>query len=181
VSLALNTVVCDEEYRIKGLLNHAARFCDELVVIVDENSTDGTFDLALDFGATTVLGPHSWYCEPLRPLAAAYTRSDWILCLDGDEVIAEDKLPTLLALDRERWKAVKLPRLNLIDGVQTTESLDSHIRLFERGYVRYGLTPHSRIEAIGDKVWWPQTPGWIIHSKSHAEWQSDHLRTEANT
>lgn len=179
MSLALNTVVSDEEHRIVGLLDHASRLCDELVVVVDECSIDGTFQLATDYGATVIVGPHSWFCEPLRPLAAAYTQADWILVLDGDEILSEEAVATLRDLDRVHHQAAKLPRRSTIDGVLVTESLDAHVRMFQRGMVRYGMNPHTRIEPVEwARVFAPQTPGWIIHSKTTAEHQADVDRTE---
>lgn len=176
--IALNTVVCDEAPRILGLLDHAAGYCDELVVVVDDASSDATYDLARDFGATVIHVPHSPYCEPQRPLAAAITRASWILVLDADEILSPEGVDLVVNFDHVAYEAAKLPRVNLIDGVSTSSSLDAHIRFFKRGWVRYTMGPHSRILPIPEaRVFAPQSPEWIIHSKSSAERDWDHERS----
>ena len=180
MSLALNTVVCNEEDRIVGLLGHASAFCDELVVVVDPGSEDGTYDLARDFGAKTLYHPtHSDFCEPQRIYAAEHTHADWILLLDGDEYVALERLPELLALDRERYGAAKLPRLGLVDGIPIHDQLDAHVRWFERGTVRYGTAPHTSIFYVAGtkQVFEPQTHGWIINAKTMYEQRLDEARS----
>lgn len=173
--LALNTVVRNEAHRIVGLLEHAATFCDELVV-VDQHSDDGTVDLALEFGAKVVLDRNYGFCEPSRPLALAMTRADWIVSLDADEVLSDLAITVLLNLSDE-YGAAKLPVLHLVDGEPITEKLDAKIRYYHRDAVIFGDTLHSRIEVKPDvAVYAPQTPGWIIETKSRDEWEADHKR-----
>lgn len=173
MSIALNTVVYNEAQRILGLLTHAAEYCDELV-IVDDSSTDATADLARDFGATVIVIPHRGICEPSRAIAAEHTSADWILCLDADEVLA-DFVVAKLSYIQAAFKGAKLPRLNLVDGEPITAKLDAQYRLFERGNAIYGQSLHTRIEPRYGPTFTPQTPGWIIHSKSQAEWEADDL------
>lgn len=177
MSLALNTVVANEEHRILGLLEHAAEFCDELVVVVDEASKDNTELIAREFGATVIIGPHSDWCEPLRPLAAEHTKGDWILVLDGDEVINKDHLDELLVIDRDRYVTALLPRMTLIGGVPWTKGADRHCRWFKKGAVHYLTRPHGYILPLDESTMFvPESLAWIWHDKTTAEFDKDTLR-----
>lgn len=178
MSLALNTVVANEEARIVGLLEHAAGFCDELVVVVDEKSRDDTYALAYEFGATVVVGPHSPWCEPLRPLAAEHTRGDWILVLDADERVNPEHLVELQAIPRERWLSANLPRANFVGGVPfRAKNPDRHVRWFKKGAVEYALRPHGYIRPFdASRCYQPETLAWILHEKTEREHDLDEMR-----
>lgn len=169
--IALNTVVYNEAHRIVGLLDSAAQLCDEFVV-VDQDSTDDTADIARAWGARVVPDHHWGYCEVSRPLAAQHTRAGWILVLDGDEKLVPEKVDALRAA-REKYRAVKLGRLHCVDGVrQVPHQADLQLRFFQKGTVEYGLSLHTRIESSGPTL---ELPGAILHEKSQAE----HLIDEA--
>lgn len=169
---ALNTVVYNEADRILGLLEHAARFCDELVV-VDQDSTDGTADLARDFGATVVSDVHRGLPEPSRPLAAAHTKGEWILLLDADEEIFFHKVPELLALD-QRWDGAHLARATFVDGMRWPTGPDRHLRYFRKGAVEYATELHHYNTLLPVRALYRSTRDpWILHVKSRAEQDVD--------
>ncbi len=187
VGIALNTVVYNEQHRIIGLLAHAAGFCDELIV-VDQQSTDHTADLAREFGATVIGDDHHGYCEPSRPLAAAHTRSDWIACLDADEVFNPLYLRGLFgtggfcAVSRSLYDVARLGVATYVDGVRIDPLRSSGTvhdnrqpRFFRRGSVVYGTGLHTRIEpAVGASVFEsPDGQAWVLNSKSSWEQQAD--------
>lgn len=177
MGLALNTIVANEQERIVGLLEHCATFCDELIV-VDVGSTDQTMRRALDFGATVVKGPVSLVPEVARPLAAAHTRGDFILILDADETVAPFAVTALQVLDRSLWRSADLPRVNIVDGKDYTPgSLDRQLRWYARTEVTYQPDYHSRlIPHEPARCYAPDTPGWIVHTKTRDEQDHDDWR-----
>lgn len=93
-------IVRDEEATIGRVLEQAARFCDELVV-VDTGSTDRSKQLAEDRGARVL--DFAWRDD----FAAARNHSlqactgDWIVWLDADDVVAPEVIDRIVAAKDE--------------------------------------------------------------------------------
>jgi glycosyltransferase involved in cell wall biosynthesis len=98
-SLALNMVVYNEAHRIRQTLEQVLPLVDE-VVIIDQDSTDGTPDICEAMGATVHSDAHHGYCEPSRQLAMDKTHSDWILVMDADEAPTSEFIAELRSMDR---------------------------------------------------------------------------------
>lgn len=171
---ALNTVVHNEAHRILGLLEHASGFCEELVV-VDQGSTDGTGDLARDFGATVIVDECRGLSELSYQLVADHTKSDWILLLDGDESIYPDRILDLLSLD-ESWDGAAMVRATYVDGVRWPTGPDRQIRYFRKGAVSYATGLHHKNEMLPARALYRTTEPWIRHVKSSAEQALDDVR-----
>jgi glycosyltransferase involved in cell wall biosynthesis len=173
---ALNTVVHNEADRIVGLLEHAATYCDELVV-VDQDSTDGTGDLARDFGAKVVWDQCRGFSELSYQLAADNTENQWIVLLDADETIFPEKVLELVALD-ERWDGARLPRATYINGELWGTGPDRQIRYFRQGAVRYATGLHTYNTMMPVKALYcpPPSEPWIRHWKTSTEQQADDRR-----
>jgi glycosyltransferase involved in cell wall biosynthesis len=86
--LSLAMIVKNEEATIERVLACARSVCDELIV-VDTGSTDRTVELAQQAGARVL--PFAWIDDfaAARNHAFANCSGDWILWLDGDDVIAD--------------------------------------------------------------------------------------------
>lgn len=175
---ALNTVVYNEAHRITGLLEHAAGYCDQLVV-VDQDSTDGTGDIARDYGATVVHDECRGLSELSYPLAAARTDGDWILILDADEILYGHKIPELLALD-ERWDGAYLSRATYVNGVRWPTGPDRHLRYFRKGAVEYSTGMHQYNRMKPAKACYRSTADpWILHIKTATEQRLDDRRYDS--
>lgn len=174
---ALNTVVYNEAPRILGLLNHAATYCDELVV-VDQSSTDGTGDLARAFGATVITDECRGLSELSRPLCEESTKNEWILILDADETILPDKIPELVGLD-ERWDGANLPRITYVDGVHVITGADRQLRYFRKGCIEFSPWLHHRnVMKPCKALFHVQSDPWILHLKTSVEQEIDNSRYE---
>ncbi len=90
-ALTILIVAHNEEREIAACLE-TCRFADEIVVVLDR-CTDGTKDIALDYGAKLVEG--SWANEGQRRMAGiAASSGPWILEIDADE-----RVPPALAAE----------------------------------------------------------------------------------
>lgn len=187
--IALNAVIYNEASRIVECLSRASAYCDELVV-VDQGSTDGSAELAWDFGAKVYQDIHWGYCEPSRPLAAEHTKSDWIICLDADEQVAPQYVGIMKFIPLQ-WLGARFNVASYVDGVRIDPVIYSRdparngryhpnpqLRFFKRGMVTYGLGLHTRIEPNfpEEQLLTPPDEGWILNIKSQAEWDADDLR-----
>lgn len=85
-SLAVNIITKNEEESIGRAIKSVADIADEIIV-VDTGSNDGTMGKAISEGATVKQVVWNDDFSMPRNEAMAATRSDWILSLDGDEMI----------------------------------------------------------------------------------------------
>jgi hypothetical protein len=99
-ALSVSIHTRNSESRLERLVAEARRFADEVVLGVDADSSDGTFELASRIGDVAYRFRHPGYHAPARILALDFARGDWIFSLDDDEAVDRDLpglLPELLA------------------------------------------------------------------------------------
>lgn len=90
-------ITLNEEQNLPRALASVRSIADE-IVIVDAGSTDGTEQIAREFGAVFVGRAWTNYAEQ-KNFAAAAASNDWILSLDADE-----ELSSVLQTSMLEWK-----------------------------------------------------------------------------
>lgn len=87
--LSLCMIVKNEERFLRNCLESAKDVVDE-IVIVDTGSTDGTLDIAREYGAKIV--EHAWNDDfsEARNVSLDHATGNWALWLDADEEIAPE-------------------------------------------------------------------------------------------
>lgn len=83
-SISLCMIVKNEEKYLRGCLESARPFVDE-IVIVDTGSTDATVSIAEEFGAKVFNFTWNGNFSDARNKSLRHAVSDWILYLDADE------------------------------------------------------------------------------------------------
>lgn len=98
-TLSLCMIVKDEELALPRVLNVAHVFADE-IIIVDTGSTDKTAELALN--ADCKVYPFEWTDDfaSARNYAFSLAKSDYVMWLDADDVITEERARKLASLKR---------------------------------------------------------------------------------
>lgn len=125
---------------LKGLV-------DEVVVVVDEASTDDTFKVAKDLGCKVFKHAHTGIVEPMRNFAISKAKGDWILLLDADEEITEvlsNKIKKIVT--DNNYDFVKIPRKNIIFGkwIKSDHWWPDYVyRLFKKDALKWDKTIHS--------------------------------------
>ncbi len=102
-TLALSMIVKNAEATLRACLQSAAGLVDQ-IVIADTGSSDGTLEIAREFGATIVSYPWTNHFADARNASLAGTTTDWVLVLDADEelsVEAREALRSLLSAPEE--------------------------------------------------------------------------------
>jgi glycosyltransferase involved in cell wall biosynthesis len=79
-------VTLNEAHNIRYALGSLASWCDELIV-VDQHSEDGTSDIAREMGAHVFDHERTGIADPARVFAVAQSTGDWVMILDGDEMV----------------------------------------------------------------------------------------------
>jgi glycosyltransferase involved in cell wall biosynthesis len=83
-TISLSMIVKNEERYLKGCLESAAPFVDE-IIILDTGSTDSTIAIAESFGAKVFHFPWDGNFSHARNESLRHATKDWILYLDADE------------------------------------------------------------------------------------------------
>jgi glycosyltransferase involved in cell wall biosynthesis len=124
----------------------SAGWADEIVVL-DLDSTDGSPDLAREYGARVLSRAPVPIVEMVRNEIAAAASHDWILVLDPDERVT----PGLARYLRERAgdanvDAFVVPRLNMDFGFAPSSPLhryEPQLRMYRRSRVRWPEVPNK--------------------------------------
>lgn len=116
-------------------------FVDEIVV-VDSGSTDGTIELAQQYGARVV--QQTWLgFGPQKQFGVMQAKHDWVLCVDSDERVSEalqDAMRQVFERGVPTTQAYRFARCNRFMGryLRHGEGYpDWSLRLFHRGYARW--------------------------------------------
>jgi glycosyltransferase involved in cell wall biosynthesis len=98
--LSLSMIVCDEESTLGRVLEQAATFCDEMI-IVDTGSQDHTPEVAREAGARVL--DFVWIDDfaAARNASLNACRGDWVLWLDADDIVTPDVQAAIRAVKRE--------------------------------------------------------------------------------
>ena len=95
--LSLSMIVRDEAERIEACLASVRDLVDEMVV-VDTGSSDDTVHRAQAAGARVEQLPWPGDFAPARNAALEMVKGDWVLVLDGDELLLPEAIPALKEL-----------------------------------------------------------------------------------
>lgn len=127
---------------------------DDLVVVIDPDTTDGTAQIATGLGARVFTRPFDDYSTQ-KNFAAGLTRHDWVLSLDADEWISRRLSGQITAaVSVPDFVAYKIPRLNIIFGRPIYHSNwspgdDTHIWLYQKSRCLWQGKVHEEVIASG--------------------------------
>lgn len=94
--LSVYYITLNEEERLPESLASVRGWVDEIIV-VDSGSTDGTVDMAEQFGARVVYREWEGFASQ-KAFAASLCRNDWVLDLDADEVLSDELVANIQSL-----------------------------------------------------------------------------------
>jgi glycosyltransferase involved in cell wall biosynthesis len=143
-------VVLNEERRIEESLR-SVTWAEEIVVL-DSGSTDATLEICRRF--TDQVFHQDWQGHVRQKnLALDRASNEWVLCLDGDEVLSPE-LAEEIRLELGRYHrevdGFSMPRLTRYLGRWIRHGSwypDRKLRLFRRSRGRWGgENPHDRVE-----------------------------------
>jgi hypothetical protein len=152
----------DGSARLLELLAQLELFADEIIVGVDEGSSDGTLELARRHADLVCRFRHGGDFNPAELLPLGRTRCDWILRIDDDERV-DERLPSVLAelVADERYTHWYLPQLTVVqaDPPLVLDQPPWHpvwvVRLFraEPSLVALQANVHGHLRVIGLGGW----------------------------
>jgi glycosyltransferase involved in cell wall biosynthesis len=151
--LSVCIIACNEEHNLRRCLGSVC-FADEVVVVVDTRSRDGTEAIAREMGARTIVHAYEGNVEQ-KAFALAEAKRDWILSIDADEaidpvlagaiqaVVSADGPEDGFEMNRLTWHLGRWIRHGEFYP-------DWQLRLFRRSRGRFvGVNPHGHVEVDG--------------------------------
>lgn len=161
-SLSVTLLAINDEENIKKCLNSVKSFADEIIVAIDDKTTDNSFAVAKKFTDKVFIVPHLDNFHLNKVKANDKATGDWVLQMDSDEFVTPalaDSIKSLLegkSFGYDSWQspfkkqlhlgtpqrlsepasAYYLTRKNFFLGrylMNTGQYPDPVIRLFKRG------------------------------------------------
>lgn len=148
-------VMCFNERAVISSCLDALGFCDEIVV-VDDCSTDGTWELLqLRPDVRAFQNRHTTFAAQ-REYGKARARGRWVLILDADETVTPELARAIRdTISRpDAADAYLLPWRNLYPETLTGDFFDEHLRLVRAEKCRWIPTddPHSPLDLTGLRI-----------------------------
>jgi glycosyltransferase involved in cell wall biosynthesis len=147
-----------EAHRIGKALASVADWTSEIVVVLNQEVTDETEQIAKSHGAKVIREPWKGMIGQKASVAAKATK-DWILDLDADEVVSDalrDEIQKALSQQslNGRVAAFSYPRLSWYCGRWIRHGdwyPDRQNRLWRRGQAHWGgVDPHAKLIVDGE-------------------------------
>lgn len=163
--ISLITIVRNAGGRLRQLIEAHKDIVSEIIV-VDQGSTDGTYEEAKRLADKVFKRRPKGFCEPDRNWAFALGAFPYVLNLDDDEHLSKQAKSILPSLVQTGADIFWFNRKNYVDGVdiETILGNDPQCRLFKKGSVRFSDEIHRFPEnAHNTKVFYVETP--IIHNR----------------
>lgn len=157
-AVSVCVLACNEEAELRRCLE-SVRWADEIVVVVDAGSRDGSEKIARELAHRVEVRPYEGDLEQKR-YCCSVAGSDWVLVVDPDEVVTPElatELRRVLAVDggvgSTACAGFEINRVTHHLGRWIRHGdfyPDWKLRLFRRARARWvGLNPHARVEVEG--------------------------------
>jgi tetratricopeptide (TPR) repeat protein len=116
IKVSLCMIVKNEAERLANCLKSGQGFVDE-IILVDTGSSDRTINIAKKFGAKIYKFPWGDDFASARNYALQQAQGEWVLVLDGDEVLEQATIPILKnAINNPDYLAINLSRAEVGSG-----------------------------------------------------------------
>jgi glycosyltransferase involved in cell wall biosynthesis len=147
----------NEALRIRRALESVAGWTAEIIVVINDDVSDGTDKIATEFGAKVFREPWKGHIAQ-KNSAAQKANSDWILGLDADEAVSPELRDEIQKLFSDPQKlqpfvAFSFPRLCWYCGRWIRHGdwyPDRSTRLWRRGRAEWGgVDPHDKLRVQG--------------------------------
>lgn len=154
-TLSIVIIALNEERHMGDVLAAAAPLANE-IILVDSGSTDRTIAIAESYKARVIHQDWLGYGKQ-KNFAISKATGDWILSLDGDEVMTPElvsEIAEVLVSPRiSQFDGFKIPRMLHVGGVPIVHGgfyPDRHLRLFRRGKGRFNdRLVHESVQVEG--------------------------------
>ncbi len=145
-----------EAHRIARTLESVSAWAGEIIIVLNQEVSDGTEEIAAKYGARVFREPWKGFIAQKNSAAEKATQP-WLFNLDADEVVSDQLREEVLSLFNQAppsCSALSLPRLTFYFGRWIRHGdwyPDRCIRLWQRGKARWvGVDPHASLSVDGE-------------------------------
>jgi glycosyltransferase involved in cell wall biosynthesis len=177
--ISLNLLVLNEAAYLPTLLQLVRPYVDEIVVGVDDRTTDDSAEIAKRYADVVLPIRLDMDFAKARNTLIEHSKGDWILHLDADEVPMPCLLRWLRYMSGARGvDAVLTMHENRLDGeLLPDRGHEWHVRLFRRVY-RYVNPLHEVPDLRGAQVMHAPRAYMILHHKTRERQEMQNRRYE---
>lgn len=147
--LTVIVIAKDAQNTLDKCLSSVKSLADEILVFIDERTTDQTRIIALKYNAKITTGKFTDFSD-LRNRLATQAAGDWLLHIDSDEWLSSQLITEIkTVLTHPIYLAYRLPRLNFIFGKYIRHTnWDPHglIRLYSAQRFTWTGLVHSELQ-----------------------------------
>ena len=139
IPISVFIITLNEAKYLEQVLKPLSQF-DE-VIVVDSGSTDGTTDIAVNAGATLIHQEWLGFAKQ-KQFAMEQCRNEWVLNLDGDEVVSDTFIMELQqAVSSQEFDAVRVFFEDVFWGknMSAKSAKRSIVRCFKKSAVNYPM------------------------------------------
>jgi glycosyltransferase involved in cell wall biosynthesis len=159
MKISAGIIAYNEELRLRACLESLKKgSVDEIVVVIDSRTTDGTARVAQEYGCRIFVEDWKGFGRQ-KQSALGKCANDWVLVLDSDETLPAGSLEVMRReLESKgdlRAAAFEVPRKNFLHGrwLRHGDSWpDWQTRLINRKYGRFVSDIHERWQTEGQVV-----------------------------
>jgi glycosyltransferase involved in cell wall biosynthesis len=164
----------NEEHAIRACLESVRALADE-VVVVDSGSTDGTAEVARQWGASVIPAANRLMLNVNKNMAIEHAQYAWVLLLDPDERVSSELAEELraIAVGDVRFDGVWLPRRDRELG-RWLAGESPQLRFFRNGTARFPCKHiHEMVELDGVAE---RARGTLLHEPRQSLFEYVHKR-----
>lgn len=160
----MNLSVCilayNEEKNIERCLESIKDIADEIVVGVDDRTTDRTIEIVKKYTSNVFEIKHVEYFDGMKQLVIDKAKGKWIFWLDADEEVRKKLKEEIIQIiesfsENDGDYVYKIPRKNIIFGKwieHTGWYPDFQIRFWKKGVVCFSNAIHQDPEINGGEI-----------------------------
>ncbi len=174
--ITLVMVVRNSGGRLKEVIENHRDIVSE-VVVIDQSSTDGTYEEALKYADYVIKRTPKGYNEPDRNFAFQIGTQPWVLNLDDDENLTEESKKLLPEVLEYGADVIWIKRDNWFNGVSLADKIgpDPQCRLFRRGSLKWFDKAHTYPEKANNAVTF-YSDLYIVHKRSFDQLVKAHAK-----
>ncbi len=140
-NLSICILALNEQRNIKALLESVKDLSDDIVIVIDDQTTDHTANIAKTYTDKVIIRAHDDNFHKNKQYTLEQAKYDWVLWMDGDETIELELAREIKqVLENPQFEAYKIPRKNMMFGrwiEHTGWYPDYQIRLFQKSKTRF--------------------------------------------
>lgn len=171
MSFSAVLAVRDEEAMIEGALRLLG-FCEEIIVVVDDRTTDRTEEIARRYTEDVHRVPFAGF-GPFKNEGVRRASGEWIVFCDADERVTPrlaTQLRAEVAASTELW-AFRSPTVNFFWGRRMEYGgwRETHVKIVRRDHALHAGGVHEQLALPAERVGWLDGERWHFSHRSIEE------------